>query len=131
MLYTLYMDGTPSTFGKRLKLALQEAKLSQADLSRHLGVSEQRASQLVRYEDAPGMDFRTFFHLAEWLNVDLIWLALGQGQKERKTMGKLTIEFLRKFENLQPNQQDAVITTINTFLLSNEPQQDFTEGKRR
>lgn len=74
------MATAPTTLGERLARARKEAKLSQEEVARRVGIAQPSYSELER-----GVSLSTtkIGSLAHVLNVDAYWLETGNGSFER------------------------------------------------
>lgn len=73
-----------ANFGKRLRRALEERKMTQGELARRAGLSQGSISDMVE-RDLPS---KHVFALARALSVRAEWLALGEGGMELPDIGQ-------------------------------------------
>jgi transcriptional regulator with XRE-family HTH domain len=129
-LYTEQMRITPiKAFGARLKGAIDAAGVSQADLAREYGVTPQAIYGWTVSKKPPDLAIERWVSLSRKLDVNLEWLALGIGSKERADMKPAVFEMVRQFQQLEPAQQQVIMTTISTLLLQ-KSELPFEAGKR-
>ena len=71
------------TIADRLKSALKAAGLSPAQLARLSGATDQNLSQILLGRNKGDLKSTTLFDLADALNINARWLALGTGPRDR------------------------------------------------
>ena len=116
-------------FGPRLVEAMEGAGVSQADLARFFEVTPQAIYAWTKYRRNPRLSIDRWVSLSQKLNVNLEWLALGLGPKERADMNPAVFEMLRRFQQLDPAQQQVIMTTI-AALLSHRAEAGFSAGNQ-
>ena len=75
-----------NTFGDRLRHARKLRKLTQAELARACGLSQ---GAIGNYETDSRRSAKNVFRIADVLNVDAAWLAMGTGPMERQAPQRL------------------------------------------
>lgn len=113
------MNVTPLRhFGKRFQEAIDGAGISQADLARHFKVTPQAIHGWKKSKYPPALTVDRWVSLATLLNVNLEWLALGIGPRERADMSDpMMLEMLRQFRQLDGAQRQVIMATIAALLL--------------
>ena len=76
-----------NTFGNRLRHARKLRKLTQAQLARACGLSQ---GAIGNYEADSRRSAKDVFRIAEALDVDPAWLAMGAGSMERPDIPRVT-----------------------------------------
>lgn len=129
-LYAGAMRITPiKAFGPRLKGALKDAGVSQADLSREYEVTPQAIYGWTVSKHPPDLAIERWVSLSRKLGVNLEWLAFGIGPRERADMNPAHFDMLRQFQQLDTAQQQVIMTTIASLLLQKDGA-SFDAGKR-
>jgi transcriptional regulator with XRE-family HTH domain len=131
-LYNSQMRIAPiRAFGKRLEEAIKSADLSQADLARHFKITPQAIYGWTKAKNPPALTIDRWVSLSLLLNVNLEWLSLGIGQRERAEMDSEAFNMLRRFQQLEPAQKQVISATIDSLLSQNSGSVNFDQGKRR
>jgi hypothetical protein len=70
------------TYGARLQMALDASKKTRKQLADHLETSPQRIGIIITWAGEEERRLTTLAHLraAQYLNVDALWLACGEGE---------------------------------------------------
>jgi transcriptional regulator with XRE-family HTH domain len=100
-----------NTLGKRLKFARKEKGLTQAELQKMSGVSQQMIS-LIESEKVESTT--EVFNLSEALDVNPKWLATGNGEMKHQET-ELTREetlILKLFRQMSSNQKNETLRTF-------------------
>ena len=108
-----------NTLGKRLKLARKEKGLTQAELQKMSGVSQQMIS-LIESEKVESTT--EVFNLSEALDVNPKWLATGNGEMKNQDT-ELTREetlVLKLFRKMSSSQKNETLRTIENTEQENE-----------
>jgi phage repressor protein C with HTH and peptisase S24 domain len=91
-------DNAVMIFGKRLKEARMDAKLSQAELARRVGVKQGTIAEA----EASGLSSTKMLEYAKALNVNPEWLATGKGSKNSGVV-------IASFEEQQKNKRRGIV----------------------
>ncbi len=108
-----------NTLGKRLKLARKEKGLTQAELQKMSGVSQQMIS-LIESEKVESTT--EVFNLSEALDVNPKWLATGNGEMKNQDT-ELTREetlVLKLFRKMSSSQKNETLRTFENTEQENE-----------
>lgn len=92
-------------FGKRLRQARMQLKISQNDFAHHLGFSGSFISDLEYGKSNPGIDF--LIKIARLFNVNINWLIFGKGEMFYREGEKLSGED-NLFSDLDSNIVDLL-----------------------
>lgn len=118
-------------FGSRLKEALKDSGVTQADLARHFKITPQAINQWTTAKTPPELEIDRWISLSQILNTNLDWLCLGTGRKGRVEMTDQAFDFLRRFQMLNDRDREIVNNMMNTMLVQRDKAENFPAGKRR
>lgn len=108
-----------NTLGKRLKFARKDKGLTQAELQKMSGVSQQMIS-LIESEKVESTT--EVFNLSEALDVNPKWLATGNGEMKNQATELSRDEevILKIFRKMSSNQKNEALRTFQTTEQDNE-----------
>lgn len=111
-----------ATIGGRLKWLLSEKGMSQADLARGIGVSENAISSVILGESKQPSAINTL-RMCAFLEATYEWLLTGRGEpwREPAPQGDEGADELRRlYLSLPPAARDAILTTAKAFAVQSE-----------
>lgn len=113
-------------FAGRIRLAMAVRGItSEAELSRRCGESRQTVNRWLRGH-ADSMRAQSFMRLALALNVNGVWLALGQSNMTRPiTLSADESQLIELFRASSPEQQSAILGLLHSLPRPSDPPQDI------
>ena len=118
--------GEAGDFSGRIRLAMAVRGInSEAELSRRCGVSRQTLNRWINGH-AETMRAQQFIKLALVLDVNGVWLALGESNMTRPmSMSPDESKMLELFRACQPTQREAILNLLHTFGRPSDPPPDI------
>ena len=95
-----------ANFNERLKFLRENSNMSQAELSKHIGVSKSSINMYERGEREPSIE--TLEAIADFFNVDMDYL-LGKSEHRNKNEWLATFEFIQSnSNNYSPHEKEVI-----------------------
>ncbi len=108
-----------STIGSRIKKAMESKGMTQAELSRLLGIKSSSMSNLISGK-AKRPSSTTLMKLADILECSQQWLMEGTGSPEDKRVLVADADIHKNLDKLPQDQKQAIAAAIEAFLLTNK-----------
>lgn len=116
----------PAAFAERIRMAMSARGIdSEAELARRTGESRQTINRWLNGH-AHTMRAPSFMRVCIALNVNGVWLALGQSNMSRAiSMSPDESRLVELFRAAPPSQQQAVLALLESVLPLRTPPQDL------
>lgn len=102
-----YRGVMPATLSERLVDAMEMAGISNAELARLVGVTRSAVTHWVN-GTSPNIRPEHLFRVADALNVEARWLAIGDGPRSRQRLSAQQSKLLDAYHHLPPDAREAV-----------------------